>query len=260
MSRPHSLNRRVVIRAPQDIVFRYFTDSARWAAWWGAGSTIDARPGGRISIVYPNGVKASGEVVEISPPNRIAFTFGYESGTPMAPGESLVTVNLASHGGETHLDLEHDFADAAARDVHVQGWRYQLSVFANVVGNDLHGSATDTIDAWFSAWSDADATNRATAFARIAIPEVQFRDQYSALAGLEDLVAHSGATQRFMPNMRLERSGDVRQCQGMVLADWKAVMNGAPASEGTNVFVLAPNGMIEWVTGFWKPMPAPSRG
>ena len=99
---------------------------------------------------------------------------------------------------------------------------------------------------------------RSTTFARIAVPEVQFRDQYSALAGVDDLVAHSGATRRFMPNIRLERSGDVRHCQGSVLADWKAVMNGASVSEGTNVFVLAPNGMIEWVTGFWKPQAAPS--
>ncbi|HEY4305171.1 MAG TPA: SRPBCC family protein [Gemmatimonadaceae bacterium] len=249
-SSPDALDRRVIIRAPQDVVFRYFTDSARWATWWGAGSTIDPKPGGRMSIVYPNGVKASGEVVEIDPPNRIAFTFGYESGTPMAPGASLVTITLTSHGNETRLDLTHDFADAVARDEHIQGWRYQLSVFANVIANDLHAKAVDAIDAWFTAWSDPDAATRATSFARIAISEVEFRDQYSALAGIEDLVAHGGATQRFMPNVRLERMGDVRHCQGMVLADWKAMTNGAAVSEGTNFFVLAPNGRIEWVTGF----------
>jgi uncharacterized protein YndB with AHSA1/START domain len=250
---PHSLERRVVIRAPQDIVFRYFTDSTRWAAWWGAGSTIEPKPGGRVSIVYPNGVKASGEVLEIAAPDRIVFTFGYDSGTPIAPGASRVTIALATDGDETRLELTHRFAEAAARDEHVQGWRYQLSVFANLVGNDLHQNAATAVDAWFDAWSTADASERARVFDRIAIPEVQFRDQYSALAGVEDLVAHSGATQRFMPNLRLERSGDVRQCQGMVLADWRATTNGTTVSEGTNFFVLAPNGMIEWVTGFWKP-------
>jgi uncharacterized protein YndB with AHSA1/START domain len=257
-SLPYSLERRVLIRAPQDIVFRYFTDSARWATWWGAGSTIDPRPGGRVSIVYPNGVKVSGEVVEIAEPERIVFTYGFESGTPIGPGESCVTITLASVGEQTQLDLTHDFAEAPARDEHVQGWRYQLSVFANVVANDLHKKAADAVDTWFAAWANTDAAARVDIFARIAIPEVQFRDQYSALAGIEDLVAHSGATQRFMPNVRLERSGDVRHCQGMVLADWKAMMNGAPMSEGTNFFVFAPNGMIEWVTGFWKPQAPPS--
>ena len=113
---PHSLERRVVIRAPRDIVFRYFTDSARWAAWWGAGSAIDPRPGGRVSIVYPNGVQASGEILEITEPERIVFTFGYESGTPIAPGTSRVTITLTTDGDETRIDLTHAFADAAARD------------------------------------------------------------------------------------------------------------------------------------------------
>ena len=86
----HSLARRVLIRASRDIVFSYFTDPARWEAWWGAGSTIDARPGGRMSIVYPNGITASGQVVEVVAPERIVFTYGYESGQPIAPGASRV--------------------------------------------------------------------------------------------------------------------------------------------------------------------------
>jgi hypothetical protein len=205
-----------------------------------------------MSIVYPNGIKASGEVLEIAPPDRIVFTFGYESGQPIPSGASRVTIALTTKGDETQLDLRHDLSDASVRDEHVQGWRYQLSVFSNLVANDLHAAAADAIDAWFAAWADPDAASRARTFSRIAIPEVQFRDQYSALAGIDDLVAHSSAVQRFMPNVRLERDGAVRHCQGMVLADWKSVANGAPSAAGTNVFILAPSGMIEWVTGFWR--------
>jgi hypothetical protein len=47
---PHHLDRNVVIEAPPDIVFRFFTDAGRWASWWGAGSTIDAKPGGSLLI------------------------------------------------------------------------------------------------------------------------------------------------------------------------------------------------------------------
>src|SRR5581483_9806423 len=43
---PHQLDRTVVINASRDVVFRYFTDSTRWAARWGSCSWIDARPGG----------------------------------------------------------------------------------------------------------------------------------------------------------------------------------------------------------------------
>src|ERR1039458_2266149 len=91
---PHQLERTVVIRAEPETVFRFFTDSARWANWWGAGSTIDATPGGKVYIRHPNGVEAMGEVVEVQVPREIVFTLGYASGKPMPPGSSRVTINL----------------------------------------------------------------------------------------------------------------------------------------------------------------------
>ena len=52
---PHRLERSVVIHAARDVVFNYFTDSTRWARWWGKGSTIDPRSGGAVLIVAPRG-------------------------------------------------------------------------------------------------------------------------------------------------------------------------------------------------------------
>src|ERR1700730_17553863 len=109
---PHSLERAVVIQASRETIFRFFTDDARWAAWWGAGSTIDARPGGRVLIRYPNGVEASGEVGEVSPPRRILFTYGYVSRQPIPPGSSRVTIELEPSGAGTRLSLSHEFAEA----------------------------------------------------------------------------------------------------------------------------------------------------
>ena len=40
---PHLLERTVDIGATVDTVFEYFTDSALWAAWWGAGSDASTR-------------------------------------------------------------------------------------------------------------------------------------------------------------------------------------------------------------------------
>ena len=61
----HRLDRDVVIEAPREIVFRFFTDAQRWAAWWGAGSTIDPMPGGKLVIRYPDGTEVLGEVLDI---------------------------------------------------------------------------------------------------------------------------------------------------------------------------------------------------
>jgi uncharacterized protein YndB with AHSA1/START domain len=250
---PHTLNRTVVIGAPRELVFNYFTDDARWAAWWGAGSTIDARPGGKVYIRHPNGVEAGGDVVEVARPERIVFTYGFMSGTPMPPGTSRVTIRLAPHDAGTELTLVHDFAESGPRDHHVQGWRYQLALFSNIVADEVHGDAARAVDAWFRVWSIADASERERSLAAIASPSLRFRDRFGATDGIADLVPHIGAAQQFMPGMTLSRSGDVRHCQGTVLAEWTAAgPDGQARGAGTNVFVFGPDGRVASVTGFWK--------
>jgi hypothetical protein len=36
----HTLDRSILIRADREVVFRFFTDTAQWAAWWGAGPPL----------------------------------------------------------------------------------------------------------------------------------------------------------------------------------------------------------------------------
>src|SRR5271157_1730751 len=108
---PHHLDRSVVIRATPETVFRFFTDSARWATWWGQGSTIEALPGGKVYIRHPNGIESLGEVLEVTPPERIVFTYGFASGKPIPPGSSRVTICLDSDDAGTRLRLLHEFAE-----------------------------------------------------------------------------------------------------------------------------------------------------
>src|SRR5439155_23233758 len=103
MTLTHQVNRTVVIQATPAIVFAFFTETPRWAAWWGAGSEIDARPGGRMKIRYPDGTEATGEVTEILAPERIAFTYGYASGKIIPAGGSRVTIELEPVGAATRL-------------------------------------------------------------------------------------------------------------------------------------------------------------
>jgi uncharacterized protein YndB with AHSA1/START domain len=251
---PYHLNRTVVIRAKPETVFRFFTDSARWASWWGAGSTIDAKPGGKVYIRHPNGIETLGEVLDLHAPDRISFTYGFASGKPIPPGASRVAIRLDADPGGTRLHLLHEFAEAGPRDEHVQGWRFQLSLFANIVANEVYGDAASVVDTWFAAWVIADGEAREETLAQIVTPEIQFRDRYSLLDGLADLTAHIGAAQRFMPGIGLRRKGDVRQCQGTVLADWIAVADdGKERMSGTSVFAFGPEGRIYSVTGFTNP-------
>ena len=254
MSLEHSLERTVFIAAERSTVFRFFTDSARFSAWWGEGSRIEARPGGAVHIRYPNGVMASGEVVEVEPDHRIVFTYGYEGeGKPIPPGGSLVTITLAQEPLGTRLHLRHELPSASTRDEHVQGWRYQLAVFANVAATDQHAGLDARVDALFDAWSEPDAARRRTRLAAVAGDGLVFRDRFSCTAGLDDLAAHIGAAQVHMPGLRLEREGAARQCQGVALVDWVAKgPDGAIRGRGVHVLELTPDGRFAAVTGFWS--------
>ncbi len=248
----HRLDRSVVIQAKAETVFSFFTDTGRWAAWWGAGSTIDAKPGGRVQIRHPGGVEVTGEVLEVVPPERIVFTYGNATGSPIPPGGSRVTIRLEPRDVGTRLHLVHEFAEAGVRDEYVQGWRYQLSVFGNVVADVAHPDPARRVDAWFDAWNEKQADARQRMLAAVASPDVRFRDRFSLIDGLADLVPHIGAAQHFMPEMQIRREGDVRHCQGTLLVDWIArAADGQERGRGTNVFVLDQAGQIESVTGFW---------
>ena len=253
---PHRLTREITIQASRETVFRFFTDPVRWAAWWGPGSTIDPRPGGRVVIRYPNALEALGEVLDLDPPGQIRFTYGYASGAPIPAGGSRVTIRLQVAGAGTRLHLTHELADAAALDENLQGWRFQLSLFANVVSNEVCAGAGAAVDAWYGAWAEPDQAARDAALARIAAPGVRFHDRFSAIEGRDDLSVHLAAAQRFMPGVHLRRLGEPRHCQGVVLADWAAQgADGVERARGTNVFVFGATGDIESVTGFWNQHP-----
>lgn len=247
MHLPHRLDRAVTIQAAPETVFRFFQESPRWARWWGAGSTIEPRPGGKVYIRHPNGIETVGEVLEIDPPSRIVFTYGYASGNPIPSGGSRVTIRLAPVAEGTRVELLHEFPEESAVAPHVQGWRFQLSLFANAVADDYFADAAQLVDAWFEAWS---APGK---LAALVAPGVVFRDRYSALNGVDELTTHATAAQRFMPGIRIERTSAVRQCQGVVLADWTATKSdGQVVFGGTNVFVLGPDKRFLSVTGVPK--------
>ena len=182
------------------------------------------------------------------------FTYGYVKGVPIPAGGSRVTIELAPDRGATRLTLTHELADAALRDQHVQGWRYQLSLFSNVVADEMNSGAAAVIDAWFDAWAEPDAAKREKTLGAIASADVQFHDRYSNISTLAELFPHIAAAQHFMPGLRMKRSGDVRHCQGTVLANFVvAGPDGVERGSGTNVFVFGAGGRIETATGFMDP-------
>ena len=250
---PHRLDRTIVIHATPQTVFRFFTDTKRWAAWWGQGSSIDPHEGGAVRICYPGGTEVEGTVLGVDPPKRLVFTYGFVRGTPIPVGSSRVTISLEKHDAGTRLNLIHEFAYAAVRDEHVQGWRYQLALFSNLVSDEVTADAAKRVDAWFAAWAESNAEARLENLTSVADNAVTFRDRFGHTDGIADLIPHITAAQRFMPGIRLQRRGEIRQCQGTALADWVAMnADGQERGNGTNVFSFDSSGRINAVVGFWS--------
>src|SRR6266542_4392504 len=86
---PPDIVREVVIAAPPDKVFPYFTDPEKMIVWKAVEATLDPHPGGVFRIDVTGRDVARGEYIEIDPPRRVVFTFGWEAdGSPVPPGST----------------------------------------------------------------------------------------------------------------------------------------------------------------------------
>jgi len=73
------------------------------------------------------GVEASGEFVEIDPPHRLVFTWGWTHDLAVPPGTTSVVVTLYPEDGGTRLVLRHHgLPDDGQRAHHRKGWELYL--------------------------------------------------------------------------------------------------------------------------------------
>jgi uncharacterized protein YndB with AHSA1/START domain len=77
------------------------------------------------------GVAAVGEFVEIEPPHRLVFTWGWTHDHAVAPGSTRVVVTLTEDADGTRVVLRHyDLPTDAQREHHGVGWRGYLERLA----------------------------------------------------------------------------------------------------------------------------------
>ncbi len=119
-------------RAPREKVFRAWTDPEGLKQWWGPlgyecpEATVDLRPGGKYRLAMrklPDGevFYVSGAYREVRPPQRLVYTWRWESQPEMA--ETLVTVEFLDRAGATEVVLLHElFPSEPIRDDHDKGW------------------------------------------------------------------------------------------------------------------------------------------
>jgi uncharacterized protein YndB with AHSA1/START domain len=260
---PELVRREVVLPAPPEKVWTFLATDAGWADWWGAGSTIDARPDGPMHITYPDGRSAEGRVLEVEAPTRISFTWGFDRpDAPVPLDGSVVEITLTPCPEGTRLLLVHRLADSAARDAHEPGWRFQLGLFRGVVAARALGpSLVDTIDRWHAAWSvgategPTEPGSRRSALARVVHPDVVVEEPMASLRGLDDLDAWVAQVATHLA-VSIRREGRPALCGDLATWAWVVVRAGAPddgtaVAQGRSVARLGPDGRFRSVTGFW---------
>lgn len=257
MSEHGFIEMSIDIAARPETVFTFFTDPARFAQWMGKSSTIEARTGGKLRVLYPNGDAAEGELVELSPFERIVFTWGYinlKQGLP--PGTSTVICTLQPIATGTRLTVRHEgLPTQPLRDGHVQGWRYYFGVMAAESSRaEFSGSVDSTVDAFIAAWNEKDAKTRTDLLTSCMTDDATFRDPLCAIRDRAEMDAYMAQVHVHAPGSKLERIGPVQLVHGHFQFPTRSTFSGFPApSDGHNVGQLSPDGRIRWIIGFWTP-------
>jgi uncharacterized protein YndB with AHSA1/START domain len=129
--------REVHIDATPEVVFEFFVDRAKITRWLAVEATLDPRPGGVCHQVHEatDGQRYDmrGEFVEVVPPCRVVFTWGFVSGGGVAPGSSTVDVTLTPDGRGTHVRLVHRDLPTSAVGDHAGGWTTMLDRLVTAV-------------------------------------------------------------------------------------------------------------------------------
>lgn len=145
MTDADALEVSVHIAALPETVFPYFTDPTRYVLWMGTQAELEPRPGGIYRVTMRDGVQASGEFLEVDPPRRLVFSWGWNHDHAVTPGSTLVEVTLTEEDGGTRVVLRHaGLPGTEQRTHHRVGWeiylgRLSLSATDQDPGSDPNG-------------------------------------------------------------------------------------------------------------------------
>jgi uncharacterized protein YndB with AHSA1/START domain len=123
-----AVEREVRVRARPETIFPFFTDPELMVRWMGTSAEAEPSPGGIYRVDVAAGRIARGEYVEVSPPARVVFTWGWEGDVSVVkPGASTVEVTLTPDGDHTLVRLVHrDLPSEDSAGAHGEGWDHYL--------------------------------------------------------------------------------------------------------------------------------------
>jgi uncharacterized protein YndB with AHSA1/START domain len=132
------LVREIVIDATPETIWPFLVEPDQHLRWLGTEVDIDPRPGGTYRVLVYGQHPSSGEYVEVSPFEKVVYTFGWdEPNHPIPPGSTTVEISLHPEGEKTRVRLVHRGLPADAVEDHTGGWdRYIERLAVAATGGD----------------------------------------------------------------------------------------------------------------------------
>lgn len=124
MANVTALERELAIDASPETVWEFLVDPEKATRWMGTRASFELRPGGLYRVEVIPGNTAVGEFVELDPPRRLVFTWGWEPGGngTEPPGSTTIEIELVPNGEGTTLRFRHELPTAEAAESHAVGW------------------------------------------------------------------------------------------------------------------------------------------
>ena len=119
------------IAASPETVWEFLVDPEKAVRWMGMSARLDPRPGGEYRVLVIPGHTASGEFVELDPPRRLVFTWGWEpegdETSTVPPGTSTIEIELEPTDAGTLLRFTHrDLPTSESAESHGHGWDHSF--------------------------------------------------------------------------------------------------------------------------------------
>jgi uncharacterized protein YndB with AHSA1/START domain len=129
-----AVTREVRIEARPETVFRFLTEPELLMRWKGVEASCTPELGGVFRVNVTGTAVVVGEFVEVDPPRRVVFTWGWEGDPAVPPGSTTVEVVLRADGESTLVTLTHRDLPPGAEGAHVEGWEHYLPRLAVAAG------------------------------------------------------------------------------------------------------------------------------
>jgi uncharacterized protein YndB with AHSA1/START domain len=140
-----AVRREIAIAASPETIWEFLVDPEKATRWMGQSASLDPRPGGEYRVEVISGNVAVGEFVEVDPPQRLVWTWGWtdQSQSPVPPGSSTIEVELVPEGDGTLVRFTHSgLPDVEATQKHAHGWDHYLERLQIVARGDDPGRDT----------------------------------------------------------------------------------------------------------------------